>query len=62
MVLQSWLPRLRTQWDPFAEMQDLEGEMNRALKAFSGRARRTATHPEWAGRLPPTSTRRRTRW
>ena len=52
MVLQSWLPRLRTQWDPFAEMQDLEGEMNRALKAFSGRARRTATHPE-VGWTPP---------
>jgi len=53
MVLQSWLPRLGTQWDPFAEMQDLEGEMNRALKAFSGRAGRTATLPE-AAWTPPT--------
>jgi len=52
MVLQSWLPRLRTQWDPFADMQDLEGEMNRALKAFSGRAGRTATLPE-VGWTPP---------
>jgi len=46
MVLQSWLPRLGTQWDPFAEMQDLEREMNRALKAFSGPAGRTATLPK----------------
>src|SRR5574341_1990444 len=52
MVLQSWLPRLRTRWDPFAEMQDLEGEMNRALKAFSGRAGRTATLSE-VGWTPP---------
>ena len=52
MVLQSWLPRLRTQWDPFVEMQDLQGEMNRALKAFSGRAGRTATLPE-VGWTPP---------
>jgi HSP20 family protein len=33
-------------------MQDLEGEMNRALKAFSGRAGRTATLPE-VGWTPP---------
>ena len=46
MVLQSWLPRLATQWDPFAEMQDLEREMNRALKACSGPAGRTATLPK----------------
>ena len=52
MFLQSWLPRLRTQWDPFVEMQDFGGEMNRALKAFSGRAGRTATRPE-VGWTPP---------
>jgi HSP20 family protein len=52
MVLQSWLPRLRTQWDPFAEMQVLEREMNRALKTFSGRAGRTGTLPE-AAWTPP---------
>ena len=52
MVLQSWLPRLRTQWDPFAEMQNLEREMNRALKTFSGPAGRTATLPE-AAWTPP---------
>jgi len=47
MVLQSWLPRLGTQWDPCAEMhQALEREMNRALKAFSGPADRTATLPK----------------
>jgi len=52
MVLQSWLPRLRTQWDPCAERQVLEREMNRALKAFSGRAGRAATLPE-VGWTPP---------
>lgn len=52
MVLQGWLPRLRTQWDPCAEMQNLEREMNRALKTFSGRAGRTATLPE-AAWTPP---------
>ena len=50
MALQSWLPRLRTQWDPFADMQDLQKEMNRFLGVFSGRTDRGATLQEtsWA--------------
>ena len=46
MALQSWLPRLRTQWNPFPEMQDLQREMNRLFNAFSGRTERAATLPE----------------
>lgn len=46
MALQSWLPKLRTHWDPFAEMQDLQRDMNRFLDVFSGRTERGATLSE----------------
>lgn len=48
MTLQSWLPTLRSRRDPFAEMQDLQREMNRLLNAFSGRTDRVAaTEAPW---------------
>ena len=48
MALQSWLPSLRTHWDPFAGIQDLQKEMNRLIDVFSGRADHAATLPEVA--------------
>ena len=48
MALQSWLPSLRTHWDPFAGSQDLQKEMNRLFEVFSGRADRPAPPPEVA--------------
>lgn len=48
MALQSWLPSLRIQWDPFAGSRDLQKEMNRLVDVFSKRADRAATPPEVA--------------
>lgn len=48
MALQSWLPSLRIQWDPFAGSRDLQKEMDRLFDVFSGRADRAATPPEVA--------------
>jgi HSP20 family protein len=48
MALQTWLPAFRGQWDPFAEMQDLQREMNRLFNVFSGRVGRAATLSEVA--------------
>jgi HSP20 family protein len=49
MALQSWLPhRLRGPLAPFAEMQDLQREMNRLVNWFAGRTDRGTTAPEVA--------------
>lgn len=42
MALQkSWLPELRTRWDPFVGIQDLQNEMNRLFESFFGGPSRT---------------------
>ncbi len=46
MALQSWLPSLRTQWDPFTGIQDFQEEVNRLFDVFFGRGDRTGTLPE----------------
>ncbi len=48
MALQSWLPRFRSRWDPFIEMQDLQRELNRLLTTFSRRTDRAAMPRETA--------------
>jgi HSP20 family protein len=41
-----WLPILRDQWGPFADVQGLQREMNRLFTTLSRRSDRTATPPE----------------
>ncbi len=41
-----WVPRLRSHWDPFTDVQGLQHEVNRLFTALSGRSDRTATLPE----------------
>jgi HSP20 family protein len=52
MTVQSWLPRLGTQWDPLADLRDVEREMNRLFGAFSGRVVRPTT-PQEVAWTPP---------
>jgi len=41
-----WLPRPRSRWDRFTDVQGLQSEIDRLFTALSGRSDRTATLPE----------------
>lgn len=50
MRLERWRPRFGalTRWDPFAELRDLQREMDRLFESFFGRARAEVAEAEWS--------------
>jgi HSP20 family protein len=46
MALQGLLPSLKTHWDPFAGIQDIQKEMNGVFDAFFKRIDRPGTSPD----------------
>lgn len=50
MALERWRPRFGalTRWDPFAELRDLQREMDRLFDSFFGRARTEIAETGWS--------------
>lgn len=50
MALERWRPRFGalTRWDPFAELRDLQREMDRLFESFFGRTRAEVAEAGWS--------------